>query len=132
MAGWDPIVPRKQVANVANIQRKLFNDMSVFLIDANRMCADYEAPPSESYVRTNTLKRSWRKEGPKWEGHDLVGIVTSAGNIAPYNVYVRGSKHTSPGQARAMARRGWLSIDQILAKLWPPQKQRFEAILRGH
>lgn len=131
MAGWEAILPKRPVINANTTAGRLYNEMASFLLDAWRTCADYEAPPSETYRRTNTLKRSWSREGPTWKGRDLVGIVKSSGNIAPYNVYVRGPKGGTPGQAAAMGRRGWQSIDQILAKLWPPQKRRFMAILRG-
>lgn len=133
MAGWVAILPKRPVINVNSVQGRLTSEMASFLLDAWRICADYETPAPEPqvYVRTNTLKRSWSREGPKWTVRDLVGIVKSSGNIAPYNVYVRGPKHKSPGQAAAMGRRGWQSIDQILAKMWPPQKRRFIAILKG-
>lgn len=131
MPAFEAIVPKKPIIDASRTQRRLSAELGSFLIDANRMCADYEAPPSENYQRTNRLKTSWSKEGPKMEGLDLVGVVKSAGHTAPYNVYVRGPKHSTPGQATHMAARGWLSIDQILAKLWPPTARRLQTILRG-
>lgn len=132
MPGWEAIVPKRKVIDVTRTQARLSAELGSFLIDANRMCADYEAPPSESYTRTNRLKTSWSKEGPKTEGRDLVGIVKSAGHTAPYNIWVRGPRGGSPGQAAHMRRRGWLSIDDILKKLWPPTERRLRVILGGH
>ena len=126
MASFEPILPKKPVIDASRTQRRLSAELGSFLIDANRMCADYEAPPSESYSRTNTLKKSWRKSGPQMQGRDLVGAITSGG--PSYNIFVRGP---AGKQAKHMANRGWLSVTKIADKLWPPTKRRLQAILRG-
>jgi len=130
MASFEPILPKKPVVNAANIQRKLFSEMKDFLLDTRIILVEYEAPPSLTYSRTFTLGKSWtiKGGGPRWEGRDLVGEV---GSPTPYAIYVRGPRHKTPGQAEHMHRRGWKSVTEILAKEWPPQKRRFQAILRG-
>ena len=71
------------------IQRAMLGgmtDATVYLV--NQMRTYPPQRPGSRYVRTNTLKGSWNRfiEG---NGVDLVGRVSSNGNIAPYNVYVQ-------------------------------------------
>ena len=46
------------------------------------------APAGSKYKRTNTLRRSWSRRISR-EGSELVGVVGSNANIAPYNRYVQ-------------------------------------------
>lgn len=41
------------------------------------------------YKRTDVLKNSWSKVGPRREGTAIVGEVASSGQTASYNVYVQ-------------------------------------------
>lgn len=130
---FEPIVPkRKKLIDVGRIQSKLRFELSSLMSDVLRDAAFYEVPPPDPsvYVRTGTLKRSWSKRGPSWLGQSLVGIVASA---APYAVYVRGKKRGRKGfrQARAMARRGWKSITEIVNRHWPSSRRRLIRILQG-
>lgn len=43
---------------------------------------------TKGYRRTDTLRRSWMKS-VSVEGMNVIGEAKSAGNIAPYNVYVQ-------------------------------------------
>jgi len=130
MAGFEPILPkRKEVIPAASKGAALRRRMGTLGNDLWRKCADYEAPAPELYVRTNTLKRSWSKEGPRVTGGVLYVEVKSSGNIAPYNVWVRGKKGGSPGQAEKMGKRGWKSIDKIMDEEWPAAEKDFQRIL---
>lgn len=107
---------------------KLEAVMRAALNDLWRVCATYEAPPGPSYRRTLTLKKSWSKVGPQTQGKDLVGEVRSSGNVAPYNRLVRGAKGE---QAAKMAARGWKSIDEIAADVWPQYQAQAAQVLKG-
>jgi hypothetical protein len=156
---WEAITPRKKglinsSAKLAAVERR----MRALGNDLQRKCATYEAPSSlevtgtkvvtrtsaktgrqyqakvqayTGYRRTNTLKRSWSKQGPTWARGGLYVVVLSSGKIAPYNVFVRGRKRGAKGQrqAKAMAARGWKSIDAIMDEEWPAAKRDFKRIL---
>lgn len=151
---WEAITPRKKglinsAAKSAQVERR----MRTLGNDLQRKCATYEAPSSlevtgtkvvtrtsaktgrqyrakvqayTGYRRTNTLKRSWSKQGPTWARGGLYVVVLSSGQIAPYNKWVRGKKGK---QAKAMAARGWKSIDTIMNEEWPAAKRDFKRIL---
>lgn len=44
---------------------------------------------SRTYVRTETLKRSWHKRPIRRDGFQIIGEVVSSGMTAPYNVFVQ-------------------------------------------
>ena len=130
MAGFEPILPkRKQLIPVDAKKSALERRMRALGNDLWRKCADYEASPGDTYVRTLTLKKSWSKEGPKWAANALYVLVKSSGKVAPYNVWVRGKKGGSPGQAERMGKRGWKSVDVILGEEWPAAEKDFKKIL---
>lgn len=121
MIRFDPIIPkRKRVVDAGKLRAALDFRMRTFAADALRECAAYEPPPSPSYTRTLTLKRSWsRKVGII--NKDLVVEIKSPRSAVPYNVYAKGPKRGAKGhrQAAHMARRGWRSVTDIADQLWP-------------
>lgn len=128
---FDPIQPKKPVVNTGNMSRDVTTRMRTLTADLQREAMTYEAPPSASYVRTLALKKSWSRK-TKMEGGSLLGEVYSSGNVAPYNVYVRGPQIGPPGgmrQARAMGRRGWRSVTEIWAEYWPAASADFRRII---
>ncbi len=127
----EPILPKRTTLGVAARRQRAVRRLSELGTDLLAEASAYEAPPSESYTRTGTLGKSWSKEGPKTEGSDIVVIVKSSGQIAPYNKYVRGFKAREPKQAERMASRGWLSIDVILQHHWPAARADLVKILTG-
>jgi hypothetical protein len=153
--GFEPIIPKKPITGVtAATEARLMSTFSAGLTRMLNECQAYEAPSTYSksgvytrsfsggkvraykrasgYRRTNTLRRSWSKWGPKRTGSDIVGEVVSAGTIAPYNVYVKGPTE-GPGthQAEKMASRGWRSITEIVDQEWPKIRRELDHILTG-
>lgn len=132
--GWfEPIVPKKKPIDSVRTAARLTAELSTLGSDMLRQCAEYEAPAPDLkvYVRTNTLKRSWSKKGPSQKGGELIVIVASSGNVAPYNVFVRGPRKGRNGrrQARHMAARGWRSVTEIADLLWPKSRRKIIKIL---
>jgi len=76
--------------------------------------------PGSTYVRTNTLMRSWsaRIEGG---GIGIRGIVGSNGNTAPYNRLVMSRRD------QKRIHRGWWSTIEDIAEQGTPTVQRFFA-----
>lgn len=130
---FEAIVPRRKGLVPPGIRKRLELEMRTLAADLWRICENYETPPPDPrvYVRTNTLKRSWSRKVEV--GRDLVGTVQSSGQIAPYNVYVRGPvkgrKHKR--QAAHMRARGWLSVTDIMDVRWPKSRERFRRIMHG-
>jgi hypothetical protein len=153
--GFDPILPKKPITGVtAATETRLMSAFSNGLKRMLKECQEYEAPSTYSksgvytrsfsggsvraykratgYRRTNTLRRSWSMWGPKRSGRDIVGEVVSRGQMAPYNVYVKGPTE-GPGthQAEKMASRGWRSITEIVDTEWPKIRRELDHILTG-
>ena len=77
------------------------------------------------YRRTGTLKRSWDKV-LRGAGVDLVGGVSSSGNIAPYNRYVQDD------ELQAQIHQGrWRTVQQIGADSEGVIRNMFEARIRA-
>lgn len=129
---FEPIQPKRPILNSTVVGQQVEARMKTLMADLQRRAMEYEAPPSPSYIRTNTLKKSWSRK-VKWQGQTLLGEVYSSGNVAPYNVFVRGPKIGPPGlvQARVMGRRGWRSVTEIWAEYWPKASADFRRIIRG-
>ena len=152
--GWfEPILPKTPITGVtAATETRLMAAFSAGLMRMLNECKAYEAPSNYSkggvysrsfsggkvraykrasgYRRTNTLKRSWSKRGPKRSGSDIVGEVVSAGSVAPYNVYVKGpTEGQGTHQAEKMAARGWRSITEIVDQEWPKVQRELNDIL---
>lgn len=127
-------VKRGQIIDVDPMELRLRHEFGVLLTDVWTQCATYEvaAPDPEVYVRTNTLKKSWSKRGPRKQGNNFVGKVVSSGQTAPYNVYVRGTKNPAEGEGQAehMAKRGWLSVTTIADQRWPPARAKMARIMQ--
>ena len=114
--------------NVQATRARLQQRLSRWANDTLAVCQAYEAPPSESYVRTGTLGKSWSKR-VNWQGADLVAEVKSSGQVAPYNKYVRGPKLGPKKQAARMAARGWKSVSDIAEQTWPAAEADLQRIL---
>jgi len=134
---FEAILPKRKLIGIKGIRSRLRNELSTFAVDVLREAADYEVPPSLSYTRTNMLKGSWSKRGPRKKGDDFEVAVVSSGShfaergIAPYNVYVRGPKKGERRQAIHMAARGWQTITEIANHYWPKTSRRLRKILQG-
>jgi len=126
---FEAILPRHKLIDTRNINSRLRNELSSFAVDVLREAADYEVPPSLTYTRTNMLKGSWSKHGPRKKGNDFEVAVVSSGKIAPYNAYVRGPKKGKRHQAIHMAARGWQTITEIANHYWPATRKRLKRIL---
>lgn len=131
MFSFKPIIPKvTQLMNARIMELQLLREMKTWTTDMRLICANYEAPPSASYRRTLTLARSWNNRAIR-SGPQIIGAVWSSGQIAPYNVYVRGPRRGSRRQAQSMRDRGWASITDILNENWPKEKARFAAIVKA-
>jgi hypothetical protein len=123
---FEPIKATGRLINVDKLNTALERQMRSLTADLQRRCANYEAPPSPArYKRTNTLKKSWSRK-TYYKAGMLVGEVMSSGQVAPYNVYVRGEEGQ---QAKAMAARGWQSVDEIMDDEWPKAEAKFSKII---
>ncbi|MGV1048240.1 MAG: hypothetical protein ACOYD4_06925 [Solirubrobacterales bacterium] len=74
----------------------------------------FVAGPREPYRRTFTLRKSWQRRPRQWQGNVLIAEIYSAGNEAPYNIYVQ--KHDSQA---AVHRGHWESEMQVVTRLTP-------------
>jgi hypothetical protein len=94
--------------------RRLSRDLAKLVTDvANdgvRFVARY--PPqsltASGYRRTGTLARSWSAEPTKVSRREISAKVGSAGNIAPYNIFVQGEKPVA-----MFPRAGWRGVDDL-------------------
>lgn len=71
-------------------------------------------PPQRTgstYKRTQVLKNSWSKSGPRREGTAIVGEVGSSGQTASYNVYVQDQT-----QQASIHRGRWTNTAQETAR----------------
>lgn len=129
--GWIAILPKKKLLDAKKKIREAERELSTFGSDLLAECKEYEPPAAPSYRRTMTLSRSWEKEGPRRVGGSIEVAVISSGKVAPYNVYVKGPKREpkNKSQAKHMARRGWRSVDEIMAVLWPRSRRKLKTIL---
>jgi hypothetical protein len=131
---FQPVLPNKKpIIKTVNpsINAMLRDQLSKCGFELWREAATYEAPPSPKYRRTLTLSKSWSMVGPKWEGSNLVVIVRSSGNVAPYNYLVRGPMEGDRRQAKRMHQRGWRSVTEIKNQIWPKYRTRIRTILKG-
>ena len=96
----------------ARIDRALRAGMTDSLTLLHREMQTY--PPKRagsSYVRTDVLKNSWSKSGPRREGTAIVGEVASSGQTAPYNRYVQDQT-----QQASIHRGRWTNTAQETAR----------------
>ena len=73
-----------------------------------------------TYKRTQVLKNSWSKVGPRREGTAIVGEVASSGQTADYNVYVQDQT-----QQAAIHRGRWTNTAQETARRNTTTVQRY-------
>ncbi len=103
------IRPRRPRKDTTSLVSNLTDDVRTVIADGQRWIAVY--PPQSltktGYVRTGTLKRSWSHRLSRRPG-EIVGVVGSNPNIAPYNRVVQGSP-----QAKIMATAGWRGVDGL-------------------
>lgn len=125
---FEPIVPKRPIFKMADLFAQLTRRMNTLTADLQRECAEYEPPASLNYVRTNMLKKSWSRKAAYRRGDALIGEVLSSGQVAPYNMFVRGPRKK---QARAMQRRGWRSVEDIMDDYWPEAQTDFTKIIEG-
>jgi hypothetical protein len=124
---FESIKPRRPIFGTTSVQQRCERRMRTLVADIWREAADYEVPDSPNYERTNMLKKSW-SSGVHYRNGVLIGEVLSSGRVAPYNVYVRGTRRK---QAKRMKARGWRSIEDIKEEYWPEAEADFKAIIKG-
>ena len=103
------IPPRGAEFDGPSMRRSLVRLVTDVTHDGVRFVARY--PPqtltATGYVRTGTLARSWSARVRTGVGK-LEGTVGSAGNIAPYNVFVQGEDPVG-----MFPRAGWRGVDDL-------------------
>ena len=105
------ITPKQIPYGPADVEaiKKAMRDL---VIEGQRFIAYYPpAPPSQHYVRTGTLKRSW-SQAVVATGFKVEGIVGSNSRIAPYNSKVQGETQTA-----FFASRGWRDVETLKKKI---------------
>ena len=141
------ILPKGTLINVAGLEAKLSAALNDFVTKADEELSTYPTQLAASapvfgkakrsykgrpagrrvlksgYARTGTLGRSWSWVPAKRVGDSLVASIGSSGQVAPYNVYVQGSK-----QSRDMARRHWPTARRVVLSLWPPALRQIWAV----
>lgn len=108
----------KRYTTAARGQAALDRVLVAFQVEVQkRMQAYPAAQPWKNPPPTTGLRAGGRRTGTygrNWAS----GVVTKAKdsvlveNRTPYAAWVGGSKKRYPGQARALARRGWTSVDE--------------------
>ena len=103
------IPPRGAEFDGPAMRRSLTRLVTDVTHDGVRFIARY--PPqsltASGYVRTGTLARSWSAR-VRSGGRKIEGTVGSAGNIAPYNVFVQGESPVG-----MFPRAGWRGVDDL-------------------
>ncbi len=127
-ATFTAILPKRTTLIRADRMKGQLEQRMTELVDTlHDEAQTYEPPPSPNYQRTYKLKRSWGARGTvKYENGDLVGEVTSEGNVAYYNKWVKGKRVV---QLARMRNRGWRSIEDIMEEEWPKAERDFKNIV---
>jgi flagellar basal body rod protein FlgF len=77
------------------------------------------------YRRTGTLRKSWFKQIQN-SGREVIGLVISNGNIAPYNVYVQ-----KEGSIAWMHRGRWETEVEVVNRLRPQYDEMYRLRLQS-
>lgn len=120
------IVPRRALKDSPALVADLTSDVRTVVANGQRWIATY--PPQTltktGYVRTGTLKRSWSHTVQRRPGQ-IVGVVGSNPNIAPYNRPVQGSP-----QAKLFQTAGWRGVDDLAQQMQNDLDRRVRASVR--
>jgi hypothetical protein len=120
------IRPRRAVKDTAGLVGDLTNDVRTVAANGQRWIATY--PPqtltATGYVRTGTLKRSWSHTVQR-RPNQIVGIVGSNPNIAPYNRPVQGSP-----QVKIFQTAGWRGVDGLRQQMQNDLDRRVRTTVR--
>ena len=112
---------------------KLTRDLKAAMVsttaNGQRFIARYPSQrlTKSGYRRTGTLKRSW-SSSVKVSSRQIVGIVGSNSNIAPYNKYVQGRPSDV---VKIFPQAGWKGVDDLSKKLENELDKRVESILEA-
>lgn len=124
---YRPIFPKRTMPQkLKRVQRQFVLLMGDFVTEAQDELATY--PPQRAGARrkrTGTLGRSWSHRVIV-KSDQIVGVVGSQGQIAPYNVYVQGLQ-----QRKGMKAIGWKTPKEVLKRKVPKMKARVRAVIKG-
>lgn len=121
------ILPKPLPTKPAEAQKAIDNLLNAFVVVAQRQMQNY--PPWQPWKNPpKTGRRAGGKRtgdyGRGWSSNSVVErkrFAVTIGNPVTYAVYVGGPHEGDPRQAKALAARGWRSVDDavgpILAEL---------------
>ncbi len=115
--------------DVQRLTRDLKAAMVATTANGQRFVARYPSQrlTKSGYRRTGTLKRSW-SSSVRVSSREIVGIVGSNSNIAPYNKFVQGRPKDV---VKIFPRAGWKGVDDLGKVLENELDKRVDAILKA-
>lgn len=124
---YKPIIPKRTgLRKLMKLYAQFESLMGNFVTEAHDELASY--PPRKvggRYKRTGMLGRSWQHRVEAKRGA-IVGTVASAGQIAPYNVYVQG-----PRQVKWAKGYGWKQPKDVIKRRWPKMQRAVRAAIKA-
>ena len=115
--------------DVMKLTRDLKAAMVATTANGQRFIAKYPSQrlTKSNYRRTNTLKRSW-SSSVSVSSRQIIGIVGSNSNIAPYNKFVQGSPKDV---VKMFPQAGWKGVDDLSKVLENELDKRVDTILEA-
>lgn len=115
--------------DVMKLTRDLKAAMTSTTANGQRFIARYPSQrlTKSGYRRTGTLKRSW-SSSVRVSSRQIIGIVGSNSNIAPYNKFVQG---TAKDVVKIFPQAGWRGVDDLSKVLENELDKRVDGLMEA-